>query len=1442
MQPFYLCKKCVSKLDHPYAMLRLKSFTPVFFLVILASILSIQSANSQVINRIPFKQRVGTPPPAGNIFRVKGDFGIFGNTNLTFLEYGDAKDNSMNEMIWIDVDNDTTTANSSSASLVFSEENGADPSCTEIRYAGLYWAGRSNLGRGLAWKEVIGNIPGRPKEISPVLQQRQNKDTIEYTSFVVDISRETDENQNLYPVYRIRSITAPNSISFYFFNTWEPRVRYNTFSNSSLQSVSNLKITIEDSLEIATFDPISITDNGITVTVNRIVRPLGRQLGEASESEINLEVTISGTYIPKLSRLVDFDKRRVKLKGPGTDEYVEIRADGNAVVYPVDELGEIYLGYADVTDYVSQHGMGEYTVADIALDFGLSDPTGYFGQWGIVVVYENSKMDWRDVTIFDGFSFIRTEVLQTLAFSQILIEGFSAVGEGPVDLKMGIMAGEGDRTIEGDFLELNDQAGGWVRLQHPLNSPTNFFNSSIYTPVRGKDGSLIETPRNPSLPNSTGIDIAMWDVPNPDNSIIANSQSSINFRFGTVQDVFTLYMFAFSVRSYVPDIQALHKISKINGLPPGDNPEIKPREEVSYDVELRNFGTEAIEKGKIVIPLPHTMEFVGLEISPTGFGTAVFDPNLGRFGSIVWNLPEVPVLMDPNVLIAKLTYTLRVTDDCFILANEFCDARVLIDGGVSGVGFNSKSVFSDIPFIKGFKEGNCLAEELTGALELPIVGLSEFAAANCKGFALFPGFEDVDIPVFCSGNGTVALTDFIQPSDSLFTVYFFADSIGGTPVTEYFVNLGTLGTQKIWVTEGYDFNCTGLRVPITVTVIKSSPAPITNDVQICTTPGFMSVFVQPMFGYQMKYYPDNDPNSVPIDSIPMLDTSIPGEYEFWVSQFFEGECESPRSRIKLIFDDCSLYPQIDISVQVAPQKYSRAGEVITYTITVENPGRVPLLDVNVSDGISGNRYVIPVIQPGEKSIITVTYVVTEGDMDAGVITNFVSGFGKDEKGREAHDSDYVEIYPFHPEFLDFGISLAQEKCKALPDPNGYVEITYNKSPQTGSYVLIRKEDGLRFTGTFSMQQNVRISAPAGSYELQIKDESDAAYIYPEILIIAATPIVSFEVPVEIDDCLVHRWFAINSPDLDYRLTDPDGTIVPFRDNSYYELTKTGNYKLLGSDPKGKLCPLEKTFFANIRKPQDVKLSALPFCAEQAFTTIEIDQNTAGMKIRWSKTDKDQALPLADFDDLATIDVALEGEYAVSLTDGEGCVTGIGKISVVRSKPEPPVLLSVYTICPKEQRNVVLEAGTAFSSAVWYLEDVEVGNSISFSPEKPGNYKLLAFDFQGCEATTNFLVEEKCEPSLRYPTAVIPGVAEKSFYVYPDNLMSTVEVSITNRWGELIYYCADNSPVYGAPSSCVWNGTLGGQPVPNGAYALLIRYRLKENNEYRVERGVVNVID
>src|SRR5690606_3019393 len=126
---------------------------------------------------------------------------------------------------------------------------------------------------------------------------------------------------------------------------------------------------------------------------------------------------------------------------------------------------------------------------------------------------------------------------------------------------------------------------------------------------------------------------------------------------------------------------------------------------------------------------------------------------------------------DPNELIASLQYTLKVTEDCFILANENCEATVAINGMISGIGSISQSIFSNVPFKHGDMDGSCAGEEINSSSAIPITGRAEFAQLRCSGYELFSGLGDIALPDFCQSDAPVDLLTLIPPSQESYNVY-----------------------------------------------------------------------------------------------------------------------------------------------------------------------------------------------------------------------------------------------------------------------------------------------------------------------------------------------------------------------------------------------------------------------------------------------------------------------------------------------------------------------------------------------------------------------------------------------------------------------------------------------------------------------------------------------
>lgn len=609
-------------------MLVTKKTSNPFFTLAISFLFFIQfSAYSQV--RVPFTERASASNPSRKTFQVKGDFVLIGNTNLSLANYADDLMND-NLLLFEDVDGNNSTINSSSAVLSIPKENGAEESCTNVLFAGLYWSGR-----------------------------------------------------------------GPTEDVFY----------------------------VND-------------QNGF----------------------------------PK-----KLDRMEVKLFGPNDPIGSIFRAGQNDIRYTYgldlnNDLG-LYVGFVEVTDYIRQHGEGEYTVADL----GALEGTNYhYGGWSLVVVYENPVMENRSITVFDGYAFVRGSVVADFT---IPISGFSAVDNGPVKMKLGIAAGEGDVAALGDYFEIERgvNTNDFVRLSHAGNSPDNFFNSSIVT-----GGN----PRNPDLKNNTGMDISVLDVPNAGNSIISNGQTSTRFRYGTDGDAYVIYNIVMAVDANEPEVQGYHYVNTINQLAFDESKSIVPGDELEIVVEVKNTGGVLLEDLLLEINLPEGLEYISSE------GEYFFVNNSGKQPSqvsdqVVWGLGEIPLPSSPGDLMAKLTYTVRVTEKCEVLIDT-CSPNFILDGQIQGINGNSGKPIPTTPLLVGFSEDSqCLNSPIFGPIEIQ-VDADEFLKNIC-------GYESGESKIIICTN---------QANTEILPSLYLADVF---PVGTRYYNEFPLNTTTIEYGNGINF-------------------------------------------------------------------------------------------------------------------------------------------------------------------------------------------------------------------------------------------------------------------------------------------------------------------------------------------------------------------------------------------------------------------------------------------------------------------------------------------------------------------------------------------------------------------------------------------------------------------------------------------------------------
>ncbi|WP_395632627.1 hypothetical protein, partial [Flavobacterium sp.] len=757
-----------------------------YLIVILAILFGMNTkVNAQV--KKAFTQRTSQYTPTKKIYNVKGDFTMLGNTCLTPQNYSPNTNNNGQFMTYVDVDGDPTTFNSSSSTLVLSSENGAIPSCSNIVYAGLYWTGKSSANSTF---NVTKQVPNGTETINNNLNIIHNEN-IENTNYALSISR-NGGNGNRNPVYTFSG--NGNTYVFNFFNSSATnRVTLSVNGGTAI----NIPVTVNGAGTVATLNTAyNIVDGNVTLKIVRLIRSASTSLSTGDTQDTsNADVNVSGTIAAFTNLTKTFNKRVVSLKGPAASGYTQITAATNDIYYPSGSDDDIYSAYAEITDYVRTNGIGQYTVADMALLEGNVGGTGYSGGWGMIVIYENSKMKWRDITIFDGYAYV---VSSNTSGHDLPVSGFNTVQTGDVGMKLGLMASEGDVSFTGDYFRVrNLNTTNYTNLSHSGNSTSNFFNSSI-----NAGGA-----RNPNLSNNTGIDIALIDVPNSGNSIIGNGQTSTNFRYGTSGDTYSIFAIAMSVDAYVPEVEGIITATTINGSPATLPYNILPNQEAGFSVDIKNIGTEAINNYKLIIPIPYNASYVpgsavGTIFSPQTTPTPnniSFNPSLGVTGSLVWDFGTLVLPANPNTILARLTFKLTATSDCSILNNASCTGLITVNGYSTGTSSITSVALNNTQLIQGYtSNGSCIGEPIPAPIYLTIDG-ANYVSQNCSGNNIIRNFT------YCSENTTVGTSEIASnfPPGSLFYNEFpvtinsiqYSDAnpiplIAGSTVTYYAVPAG----------------------------------------------------------------------------------------------------------------------------------------------------------------------------------------------------------------------------------------------------------------------------------------------------------------------------------------------------------------------------------------------------------------------------------------------------------------------------------------------------------------------------------------------------------------------------------------------------------------------------------------------------------------------------
>jgi len=321
----------------------------------------------------------------------------------------------------------------------------------------------------------------------------------------------------------------------------------------------------------------------------------------SSSSDLNLP---DGANVIKLARLYwggriknsEFDltedaNKSIKIRKGASAAYANVVALGIDQTTIVTGYTQ-YQAYADVTDFVKNNGAGTYEIGNAPLSTGSASDGGNNGGWCIVVVYENSSLNYNSIRLFDGFEQVYSDgnpLVSTVTLSGLNVpSGTLAAG----DAKMGVLAWEGDANLDQDFLKINSNL--FSNATNPGNNP---WNGTI------TDNGVHVTTKNPNYTNQMGIDIDQFDV-GTGYGILPNA-NSVTLEFGTEADKYFPGVFTFAIKMKDPGITLDATVSDANNNHIGEANEI-----LTYTLSGKNSGLGNANSVVVTDTLPSTVTYL----------------------------------------------------------------------------------------------------------------------------------------------------------------------------------------------------------------------------------------------------------------------------------------------------------------------------------------------------------------------------------------------------------------------------------------------------------------------------------------------------------------------------------------------------------------------------------------------------------------------------------------------------------------------------------------------------------------------------------------------------------------------------------------------------------------------------------------------------------------
>ncbi|BAR81532.1 cell surface protein [Bacillus thuringiensis serovar tolworthi] len=300
------------------------------------------------------------------------------------------------------------------------------------------------------------------------------------------------------------------------------------------------------------------------------------------------------TYPSKEYRVSDADVREpVKMK-MGNKGYAEVSADS---IRKADYLpyisnysgaGAGYVAYADVTNVIAKQGISQtVTVANVP-QIKFEKGSGYYwGNWNLILVYENHKETVKDMKIWEGLVAQKSAAWTTIGINKI-----NTPKEGAFKAKFSYFSSQGD-PAENDIYAYDfgqyDFGFGYKDLEN-INGKKNDVNDSSMTEVQVDGTNEFVTKKypgyNPDWTNSFSTDIHTYHLEGPAKVKNDLKEGKMQFKAnGATGDIYVLNNATFVTEHNAPNLQVDKKALDSAGKEIKD---VKAGEEFTYQIEVKN--------------------------------------------------------------------------------------------------------------------------------------------------------------------------------------------------------------------------------------------------------------------------------------------------------------------------------------------------------------------------------------------------------------------------------------------------------------------------------------------------------------------------------------------------------------------------------------------------------------------------------------------------------------------------------------------------------------------------------------------------------------------------------------------------------------------------------------------------------------------------------------